>query len=258
MSKTGSISIDQAYEFCATFKRRGGSTDLLQELIDNNQKMTETVAIARDATILKKYKVARLILGDNFISPEEDMAKKFNVSYTKEQREHFGDTLPNVGILRELRRHNIALIPGPRKELNLFGVYEIDGDLFSHFFVDDVHGFVREDSDVEVVEGGGWIAIRKTPHQDSFSKEWVEQRSVLSENEYIPNVTQVAYAIAIYYKVNGICLFSGSSARCASVVGNGHVTINVSKVNGMDRFLISTCPDTVIDNEIGATSAWRL
>jgi hypothetical protein len=231
-SKPGDFSLGQVTEFVAEFGRQGGSPDLLQGLVENKGRMVRAVAIARGDDVPKGYELATLILGDDFISPEE-VANVYSVSYTKDQLKQFVETLPNENILQWYRTNGYVLIAGPPTEMNLLGIRDLDNKLFCSnaegWYAEKEQMFAKDDK-----VAGEWLAIRKEPVPNSFSKTWKEQQSLITEVEHVPNASQVSYAVTAYYKVRGTYLLHGKYVRTSSVSADGgHVGVGYFDEDGL-------------------------
>ncbi len=205
-TKPSDFSLGQVYKFCAEFGIQGGNTDLLQRLIENKKRMVRAVAIARGDDVPKGYELAILILGDDFISPEE-VTTTYGISYTEDQLKNLGETLPDEKTLQWYRSHGYMLVAGPPTEMNLLQIRDLDNQLFysktEGWYSKDREKFARNDK----VSAGKWLAIRKEAVPNSFSKNWSEQQELITENEYVPNASEVSYAVITYFKVRNIYLF---------------------------------------------------
>lgn len=166
------------------------------------------------------HELARLILGDDYITPEE-VANAYGTSYTDEQLEHFADTLPDTQTILWLRANGYMLIAGPPTEMNLLEVWELDNKLFysktEGWWSESNQTFSREDK----VACGEWLAIRKDEVPNSFSKTWKEQQDLLGEDEHVPNAPEVSYAVTAYFKARDIYLLRGKYVRTSSVSADG-------------------------------------
>jgi len=180
------------------------------------------------------HELARLILGDDYITPEE-VATAYGVSYTDEQLEHFADSLPDTQTILWLRANGYMLIAGPSTEMNLLEVRELDNKLFYL----NTEGWYAEDSQTlsnnDKVSAGEWLAIRKDEVPNSFSKTWKEQQGLITEVEHVPNAPEVSYAVTAYFKVRGVYLLRGKYVRTSSVSANGdHLDVGGFDEDGLD------------------------
>lgn len=182
------------------------------------------------------HELARLILGDDYITPEE-VATAYGFSYSDEQLEHFADTLPDTQTILWLRANGYMLIAGPPTEMNLREVRELENKLFysktEGWYAENGQTFSREDK----VVAGEWLAIRKEAVPNSFSKTWNEQQDLITEDEHVPNAPTVSYAVTAYYKVRGIYLLRGKYVRTSSVSADGvHIIVGCFDEDGLGVF----------------------
>jgi len=219
-SKTSDFSLGQTNEFIAEFGRQGGTPDLLQELIENKARMVRAVAIARGDETPKGFALAMLILGDDFILPE-DVANVYGFHYSDEQMTAFADTLPDEKTLQWLRTNGYMLLATPPSDMNLLQVRDLDNQLFysknDGWYAKDKEKFSRND----IVKAGEWLMVRKEQYVNSRSKSWDEQQKLLTEVEHVPNAPEVSYAVTAYYKVRGVYLLKGVYVRTSSVDAGG-------------------------------------
>lgn len=201
------------------------------------------------------HELARLILGDDYITPEE-VATVYGVSYTDEQLEHFVDTLPDTQTILWLGANGYMLIAGLPMEVNLLQVRELDNKVFyskteGWFYAKD-----KEVAQTDLVKAGEWLAIRKEEVPDSFDMTWKEQQDLITEVEYVPNAPEVSYAVTAYFKVRGIYLLRGKMyVRTSSVDADGdHVGVGGFDEDGL---YISYCSPGGRDGLVGVSSARR-
>jgi len=164
--------------------------------------------------------LAHLILGDDFLSPE-DVVAAYGRTYSDEQMKHFTETLPDFETLIWFRANGYMLVATPPTEMNLLQVRDLDNKLFysktEGWYADERHEFSRK----VVVKAGEWLAIRKEPCPNSRSKNWAEQTVLLQDVEQVPNAPEVSYAVTAYYKVRGVYLLRGVYVRTSSVDADG-------------------------------------
>lgn len=215
--KPSDFSLGQIYEFCAEFGRQGGSPELIQNLIENKEKMTKVVSLAQKTeTRQNHWWIAKVILGKNFISPEE-ISNNFNIFYSNSSIEYLKKTLPDEETLRRFHYDNYILIPGPPNHLNLLQIEKIQekikiGEKNEPWFVahHEEH-FAKK----EVVIFCKWIAVKKEPQ--FFYKTWDEQQKLISKTDYVPNVATIAYTYINYYMARGIRLLNDCYVRTSTV-----------------------------------------
>lgn len=226
----------------AEYLRRG-----CPKLSDNGEVVT--------TKLLEGHELARRILGDDYITPEE-VATAYSVSYTDEQLEHFADTLPDTQTILWLRANGYMLIAGPPTEINLLEVRELENKLFysktEGWYAKNNQTFSRKDK----VVAGEWLAIRKEEVPNSFSKKWKEQQDLITEDEYVPNAPTASYAVTAYYKVRGIYLLRGKYVRTSSVSAFNH-RVRVGYFDG-DGLHVDDYWDGNRRGDLGGSSARKL
>lgn len=202
----------------------------------------------------QKYKLARAILGNDFISPKE-ATEAWGFAYTKVQLQQFAETLPDVKVLQWLREHNYALIPGPAEPKALLDVRSMQPAHFyskkGGWYANDGETFSRNDK-VAVK----WLALRKDAVPNSFGKNWEEQTALLSTDEYVPNAGEVSWGVATYYKVRDIYLLPNFYVRTSSVNSGGARVVLGSFVSR--GLAVGSCFGGGRDGNLGVASARKL
>jgi len=203
--------------------------------------------------LLEGHELARLILGYSYITPEE-VAIAYGISYTDEQLDYFADTMPDMQTILWLRTNEYMLIAGPPAELNLLQFRELDSQLFCSktegWYAESKEEFAKDD----VVNAGQWLAIRKKAVPNSFSKTWKEQQSLITEVEYVPNASEVSYAVVTFFKICGTYLLRGKKhVRTSSVSSDGdHINVGYFYDDG---FTVNHYWDDCRCDVIGISSA---
>ncbi len=195
---------------------------------------------------------ARLILGDDYLSPE-DVAKAYGWSYTDEQVANFTETFPYIEMVMWLRFNGYMLVATPPNDSNFLQVCGFDNKVFYYktecWYVEDKEEFARND----VVKAGEWLMVRKEMYPGSRSRTWKEQQNLLNEVEHVPNVPEMAYAVTAYHKVHGVNLLKGVYVRTSSVDADGRsVLVGPFDPNGLRVHLYY---DDRRDGYVGVSSA---
>lgn len=172
----------------------------------------------------QRYDLARSILGEDFITPEE-IAQARAIRYTGEQFNKFAETVPTEEQLLWCRDNGFMVTAGPSQELSLLEIRELKSGFFysksGGWYEGDKELFSRDDK-VAVA----WLAIRKEAVPSSFSKNWRQQQELISNLEYIPNAAETAWAITVYKAVRGIYLLPSLYVRTSSLDSSGsHVVV---------------------------------
>ena len=176
--------------------------------------------IRRFAAKQPDYALAKQILGDDFITPEE-IAKARGVVYSPEQIESLGNTIPPEDTLRWCRDNGYAIMAAPPTAMSLLDVRSLQANHFysktGGWYTGDKEKFSRDDKTTS-----GWLAIRKDIVPKSTSKNWNEQQALLSGVEYVPNAAEVSWFVTTYFEVRGIRLLERIYVRTSSLDSDGH------------------------------------
>lgn len=166
-----------------------------------------------------EHDLTRLILGDDFITPEE-VARARGLAYTDEQLEALQTNLPPLEVVAWCRGNNYLLLPNPPQAISLLGVRDLNRTLFyskeGGWYAEQA--FARE----ETTGVATWLMIRKSIVPNSTSKKWKEQVPLLSDLEQVPNAAGFCWALTTYKEVRDVYLMSGIYARTSSVGSDGN------------------------------------
>lgn len=173
------------------------------------------------STLPEGEELARLILGDDLITPE-DIEAKTGIRYTDEQKAHAIETMPtDLETLQKIKADGMMMVFGPSEDLSLLEVRDLDNQLFyskkDGWYAKDKEKFARTDK----VRAGEWLIIRKTPVDGSTSKNWSEQSAMAKSGDRVPNAAEMSYAVTMYYKVRNVYLLKDIYVRTSSVDAGG-------------------------------------
>ena len=165
------------------------------------------------------YALARMILGKDFISPEE-IAKSRGLVYTDEQIARFGETLPSQEALEWCRDKRAVLMAGPPRGMSTLDIRALHNAYFyskeSGWYANEEQKFARNDKAEPV-----WIAFLKEPIEGSFSRDWSEQKALVAEPMIVPNAAEELWCLTTYKAVRGIHLLPNCYVRVSSVGSDG-------------------------------------
>ena len=214
--------------------------------------------------IFAPYGIARLVLGDDLITPEEITDKRKSepkeegqevvpLVYAPDQLVCFRRTLEALPLdyLKWLVEHNYVLVAGPPEPKNLLGVRELDASLFRSqqggWYAGDEQKFSRD----ELAEAV-WHAIRKDHVPNSTSKPYDKQCGLLLPEEQVPTAVKVAWVDTTYAKVRGVCLHNNIWVRTSSVTADrGRVYVR----SRSDGFSVSYGTDDSASSDIGVSAS---
>jgi len=148
------------------------------------------------------------------------MSFRSDIFYTEEQLLMFRETMPSRDVLEWCRSNHYMLIAGPHCSMSITQLRSLHRNYFWNR-----DAFCHVDGDV--VETN-WIMMSKKPLLSSNWKTWDEQQVLLSDNEVVPNVTEVAWCLTTYRIVRHIFLLSNSYVITSSpspVIGRFYVGV---------------------------------
>lgn len=181
----------------------------------------------RDKMVFVIEAIAHQILGDDIILPVE-IAEARGLFYSKDQLRNFVDTIPSKDTLRWCKANSYAVVAGPPRPLGLLDIRSLQPELFCSKVGGwyENYGFAREDK-----MGTEWLAIRKEPVPNSTNKTWEKQCQLLSEEEKVPNVSEMSWFLTTFFEVRGAWPSEGIRVRTSSVL-SGDNLVNVSLLEG--------------------------
>ena len=165
------------------------------------------------------YDLARHILGQDFITPEE-VAKARGLVYTNELLQQFKDTIPSEDTLSCCQVNGFMLVVGPPQPMNLLEVRDLQPVYFysksGGWYADDSQKFSREDK-----VNPCWLALRKEPVPNSTRKNWNDQLQLLSDMEQVPNAPEEIWGLITYKAVRNVYLLPDKYVRTSSLDSDG-------------------------------------
>lgn len=167
---------------------------------------------------LPDYTLAKSILGGDFITAEEIMVARPDVVYSPEQVTQLAETIPSVDVLNSLKASGYGLMPQPPSALSLLS---IRASKSTHFYSKSGGWYEGQTFAKNDMTGTGWLAIKKTPANDSVSKNWNEQNELLINAEFVPNAAETSWFITIFFDIRGVRLFEDIYIRTSSLGSDG-------------------------------------
>ncbi|MBI5004166.1 hypothetical protein HZC00_03675 [Candidatus Kaiserbacteria bacterium] len=196
--------------------------DAMQRLLSRGGEFQAyfLAGVRRFSTKAPDYALARMILGKDFISPEE-IAKSRGLVYTDEQLAKFGETLPPQEALEWCRDNRAGLMAGPPRSMSLLEVRALKDVYFyskeGGWYAGETEIFARNDK-VDPV----WIAFLKEPVEESFNKNWTEQQVLVTNPMVVPNAAEETWCLTTYKAVRGVYLLPSCYVRISSVDSDGY------------------------------------
>jgi len=177
----------------------------------------------------KNEEIARLILGDDIVFPDE-IAEARGLSYTDAQLKYFAE-MPSEEALRWCKANGYAIVAGPPSPMGLLEVRSLKSEHFYSKAGGWYEGYAFGNDDKAQTE---WLAIRKEPVPNSFNQNWNEQLRLLSKDEQVPNAGEMSWFITTFYEVRGVWLFEKVYVRTSSVASGGdRVSVGVFDEGGL-------------------------
>lgn len=175
----------------------------------------------------KSYSLAKDILDQDFISPEE-IAVKFDFFYSGKDKRILLERLPPQNEFEWCRRNGMILVASPPCAFSLRTIQE------RYHCLNDAHPwylrYTQEFSKNDTTEPLMWVALQKSPIMDSFGKKFTEQRTLVVESVTIPNIATTAWCLMVYLVVRGVRLYEKVRTRTSSIDSGGN-SVSIGNFN---------------------------
>jgi len=160
-----------------------------------------------------RQKRASEIMDKNFFGVKEAI-KHFGVNPTHRQLSALSNIPFSEAVLEESKNTHVLVAIFP------FSILEIRGKVDSKLFYDQAwynkESFAKKRGEIS------WQLIRKTPVDNSCSKNWQEQQVLLGKDDEVPTAQKMVYTIIGHYLATGERLFERIYVRTSFVVSVGH------------------------------------
>ena len=169
--------------------------------------------VDKSATILNsQWLKAREIMGKNFFGTEEAI-QHFGINPSQRQLAMLSEVPFSESVLEQCKDTHILVAPFPISILEIRK--KVDSKLFYGQNWYNNQKFAKEHGEL------GWQLIRKTPVENSFSKNWKEQLALLLKEDEVPTAQQVTYTVIGHYLNTGERLFEQIYVRTSSLDSDG-------------------------------------
>jgi len=157
---------------------------------------------------------ARKIMGNNFFGIEEAI-RHFGVNPTRQQLAALSEIPFSESTLEQSKDTYVLVAVFPLSILDIRG--KVEQKLFYGHEGAWYNGqaFAKERGEVN------WQLVRKTPVDNSTSKDWQEQQALLSKDDEVPTAQVMVYTIIGHYLATGEHLFECTYVRTSSVDSDG-------------------------------------
>ena len=162
---------------------------------------------------MTSQKRAREIMGKNFFGVEEAI-KHFGVNPTRQQLAGLSEIPFSEAVLEQSKGTHILVAVFP------LSILEIRGKMNSKLFYDQ--SWYNKELFAKERGEAGWQLVRKTPMDDSTSKNWQEQQALIGKDNEVPLAQVMVYTIIGHYLATGKRLFERIYVRTSSVDSDGY------------------------------------
>lgn len=242
------LSVHKEHEVLLKLEAAGLTDELAQRVIDSkgNDLAAKVVRLIQhggfEATTSQKR--AREIMGRNIFGVEEAI-RHFGLNPTRQQIAALSEIPFTEATLEECKDTHVLVAVFP------LSILEVRGKVNSTLFYDqswyNKESFAKDRGETE------WQLVRKTPVEDSPSKNWQEQQALLGNNEETPKARVMVYTIIGHFLATGERLFERIYVRCVDLVSDGsRVYVGSFDSDGLFVFHIW---DDDRDDSVGVASA---
>jgi hypothetical protein len=194
-----------------------------------------------EATVSQKH--AREIMGKNFFGIEKAI-KHFGINPSRRQLAALSEIPFSEAVLEQSKDTHVLMA------VFLLSILEIRGRDSKPFYKQDWYdkeSFAKERGEVI------WQLVRKTPVDNSTSKNWQEQQVLLGKDDEVPTAQVMVYTIIGHFLATGERLFEKVYVRTSSVGSDGsHVDVGDFNAKGLG---VSSDWDDDGDDDLGVSSA---
>ena len=210
------LSVHKEHELLLKLETAGLNEELAQRVIDSkgNDLATKVVRLIQNGGFepTTSQKRAREIMGRNFFGIEE-VIKHFGVNPTRQQLAALSEIPFSEPVLEQSKDTHVLVAVFPLSILEIRG--KVDSKLFYDQSWYNKESFAKERGEVS------WQLVRKTPVDDSTSKNWQEQQALIAKDDEVPSARVMVYTIVGHYLATGERLFEHIYVRTSSVVSVG-------------------------------------
>lgn len=211
------LSVHKEHELLLKLETAGLTEPLAQKVVDSkgNELAAKVVKFIQNGGFepTTSQKRAREIMGRNFFGVEEAI-QYFGVNPTRQQTLALSEIPFSEAVLQEAKDTHVLVAVFP------FSVLEIRGKVDSKLFYDQ--SWYNKESFAKERSEASWQLVRKTPVDNSTSKNWQEQQALIGEEDEVPTAQVMVYTIIGHYLVTGERLFEHIYVCTSSVASGGH------------------------------------
>jgi len=212
------LSVHKEHEVLLKLEAAGLDDNLAQKVIDSkdNDLAAKVIRLIQnggfEATTSQKR--AREIMGTNMFGVEEAI-RHFGVNPSKAQLAALAEIPFLETVLEQCKNTHILVAVFPLSILDIRNKANVR-ELFYDQSWYNGESFAKERGRI------GWQLVRKTPVDNSVSKNWGEQQVLISQDDEVPTAQVLAYTIIGQYLATGGQLFEKIYVRTSSVFSDGY------------------------------------
>jgi hypothetical protein len=243
------LSVHKEHELLLKLETAGLTEPLAQKVIDSkgNELAAKVVKFIQNGGFepATGQKRACEIMGTNMFGVEEAI-QYFGVNPTRQQTFALSEIPFSEEVLQKAKDTHILIAVFP------LSIFEIRGRVDSKLFCDqswyNAESFAKEHGEAS------WQLVRKTPVDNSTSRNWEEQLSLIGEEDEVPTAKVMVYTIIGHYLATGERLFEHIYVHTSSVDSVGDRVLIGLFADGLD---VSEDWDDFRSNSVGISSARR-
>ncbi len=215
MSRT--LSVHKEHEVLLKLETAGLTDELAQRVIDSkgNDLAAKVVRLIQNGGFepTTSQKRARAIMGKNFFGIEEAI-RHLGVNPTRQQLAALAEIPFTEAMLEECQNTHVLVAIFP------MSITEVRSKVSNQrlFYNQDWYNkeaFAKDRGEAT------WHLVRKTPVNNSTSKTWQEQQTLLAKNEETPTARVMVYTVIGHFLATDERLFERIYVRCSDVVSYG-------------------------------------
>ena len=243
------LSVHQEHEFLKKLEAAGLNGELAQKVVDSkgNELATKVVRLIQNGGFepTTSQKRAREIMGRNMFGIEEAI-KHFGVNPSRQQLAGLSEIPFSEAVLEQCKGTHILVAVFPISVLEVRGKVQDKGLFYNQDWYNK-EAFAKDHGE------GTWQLVRKTPVDNSTSKNWQEQQALIGKDDEVPAAQVMVYTIIGHFLATGERLFEKIYVRTSSVGSDGgRVSVGVFDSDGLD---VGGWDDGARDGSLGVSSA---
>ncbi len=225
------LSVHKEHEVLLKLESAGLNDDRAQKIIasKDNELAAKIVRLIDNGGFAPttSQKRAREIMGKNFFGIEEAI-KHFGINPSRQQISALSEIPFSEETLIECESTHILVAVFP------LSILEVRGKVERNLFYGHEDAWYNNEKFAKERGEAAWQLVRKTPVENSTSKTWDEQQTLLGKDDETPKAQVMVYATIGHYLATGERLFENVYVRCSDLdSGGGRVSVGVFVSGGL-------------------------